>query len=100
MDKLPHPGVGLIPDGDWPRIARDLRLTPREAEVVRLLFEGLTRRQVAGRMRCSLSNVRQHIDRLFEKLQVEERVGLVLRVVRAWLQRPVRESADSGPSAV
>jgi DNA-binding CsgD family transcriptional regulator len=77
--------VGLIPEASWPRIGARLGLSAREMDVARLMVEGMTRRQLAGRLRCSPSTVRYHIDQLFAKLEAEDRVALVLRLVREWL---------------
>jgi LuxR family transcriptional regulator of spore coat protein len=62
-----------------------MRLTDREQEVAKLLFEDYTRPTIARRIGCSRETVRAHIDRIYEKLAVQSRVQFVLRLVRAHL---------------
>jgi DNA-binding NarL/FixJ family response regulator len=80
-----NPGEGLLSAEDWIAVAARLRLTAREVSVAVLMFEGKTRLRIARQLGCAPGTVRVYIDRLFAKLNVEERVGLVLRVVRVWL---------------
>jgi DNA-binding NarL/FixJ family response regulator len=53
-------------------------LTQREAEVVRLVAEGLTNREIAGKLQLSEHTVKNYIFRIFDKTGVSSRVGLVL----------------------
>jgi DNA-binding NarL/FixJ family response regulator len=48
-------------------------LTPRERELVELIAQGLDNAQVAARLALSEKTVRNHITRIFDKLQVENR---------------------------
>ena len=78
-----HPGEGLLSLEEWDRVGAHFGLTQRELAVARLIFEGKTRSQVARRLSCASGTVRVYIDRLFAKLQVQDRLGMALRVVRA-----------------
>ena len=48
-------------------------LTPREAEVLRLLAGGLTNPQIAERLVVSLPTINSHVSALFNKLGVNSR---------------------------
>jgi DNA-binding NarL/FixJ family response regulator len=85
-----HPGEGLLSADDWNRIAAKFALSRRELDVARLIFEGKSRSQLARDLRCAEGTVRVYIDRLFAKLHVEDRLGMVLRVVRC---HPALQSA-------
>lgn len=52
----------------------DELLTPREADVIALLAEGLTNRQIAGRLFISEKTVSTHIGHIYDKLGVHSRV--------------------------
>jgi DNA-binding NarL/FixJ family response regulator len=57
-------------------------LTPREIDVVRLVAEGLSNKQVARRLFVSEATVKTHLNHVLGKLDVEGRPGLV-----AWAWR-------------
>ena len=67
----PEP-TGMPPD---PRLAE---LTGREAEVLRLIGDGLTNPEIADRLFVSTSTVKTHINNLFAKLQLRDRAQAVL----------------------
>lgn len=52
-------------------------LSPREQEICGLLVEGLTDRQIAGRLQLSPHTVNQHIKRIYAKTDTHSRVSLV-----------------------
>lgn len=49
-------------------------LTPREQEVLNLLAKGLLYKEISDQLHISLSTVRQHIHKVYEKLQVQNKV--------------------------
>jgi len=56
------------------------RLTRREAEIVGLIDEGLSNKQIAGRLSIELATVKNHVHSILEKLQVERRAEAAARV--------------------
>jgi DNA-binding CsgD family transcriptional regulator len=56
-------------------------LTPREQKVVSLVAEGLTNRQIAAELNLSQHTIKNHLLRMFEKLEVSTRVELVFAVL-------------------
>ncbi len=56
------------------------RLTPREAEVAALLLEGLSNREIAGRLGCAPGTIEAHLSRIFEKAAVDGRAELAKRL--------------------
>jgi DNA-binding CsgD family transcriptional regulator len=59
------------------RSGRLRELSPRELEVLRLVEQGLTGRQVARRLRISVSTARSHTSAVRAKLRVSSGVSLV-----------------------
>ena len=53
--------------------AQSLDLTPREMEVLRLISDGLTNRQIAERVCLSVYTVKNHVHNILAKLEVERR---------------------------
>ncbi len=53
-------------------------LTPREEQVVALVAEGLSNRQVAAELNLSEHTIKKYLFRVFEKLGISTRVELVL----------------------
>jgi DNA-binding NarL/FixJ family response regulator len=56
-------------------------LTPREEQVVALVAEGLSNREVARELNLSEHTVKKHLFRIFDKLGISSRVELVLYAV-------------------
>jgi LuxR family maltose regulon positive regulatory protein len=54
-------------------------LTPRELDVLRLIAQGLTNKEIAQRLVISHGTVRQHAYNLFQKLQVNTRQQAVMK---------------------
>ncbi|HEV7669715.1 MAG TPA: response regulator transcription factor [Thermoanaerobaculia bacterium] len=53
-------------------------LTPRELDTLRLVGAGLGNKEIASRLGMSVSTVRTHLNSAYEKLGLENRVGLAL----------------------
>ena len=54
-------------------------ITERELEVLKLIGEGLTTRQMAGRLKVSQRTVESHIKNLYRKLEINSRVQAVAK---------------------
>jgi DNA-binding CsgD family transcriptional regulator len=63
-------------------VSTSFRLTDREREVVELLIQGLTNKEIAGRMNISPNTVRAFIRMVMGKLGVSTRSGIVGIVFR------------------
>ena len=56
---------------------RDVGLTQREHEILGLIAQGLSNREIGERLFVSENTVKSHSSRLFEKMQVNRRVQAV-----------------------
>lgn len=106
-----HDAVVAVAAGDavlTPRITRDLvdrfarhatpsptaggpsdalrALTPREREVFALVATGLTNSEIAGSMYLTEATVKSHVTRLLAKLQLRDRVQVVIFAYERGLQ--------------
>jgi len=86
-----NPGEDFLTGAEWVALANAVHLTTREIVVATLVLHGRTRKSIGRRLKLSPETVRVHIDRLFEKLQVQDRLGLALRIAR------IREKFRSNP---
>lgn len=71
-----------------PEIARINSLTPREREVVELIGQGLKNKEIARRLFVSETTVRHHLTSIFSKLDVSDRLELVIYAYRNKLIEP------------
>jgi DNA-binding NarL/FixJ family response regulator len=78
-------GALAYPRGD-PQM--DVDFTRREAEVLELLADGITNKQIAAQLGISSETVKEHVQRIFRKLGVSDRTQAAV-----WL---VRRRASSG----
>jgi DNA-binding NarL/FixJ family response regulator len=63
-------------------------LSPRESEVVKLIAEGHTSREIADILSISVNTVERHRHNVLEKLELRDRVALTLYAVRRGLVQP------------
>jgi DNA-binding NarL/FixJ family response regulator len=76
----PAPHIGEVPDAGTPA-----RLTARQAEVLRLVAEGKTDRQIAGELVLSEKTVGRHLENIFARLGVSSRAAATTVAVRQGL---------------
>jgi DNA-binding NarL/FixJ family response regulator len=82
-----HSGRGWFTDGEWNDFLQSLHLPPRQATVLRLIFDGQRDRAIANELDIKLSTVRVHVGRLLHRFETPDRVNLVIEVFhrfRAW----------------
>jgi two-component system, NarL family, nitrate/nitrite response regulator NarL len=77
--ELRRPGEEQNSNGEGKRIAQ---LTDREKSVVSLVGEGLKNKQIADRLFISETTVRHHITSILKKLQVSDRLELLIFAYR------------------
>ena len=77
----PAPG---LPDG----------LTPREAEVLRLIAEGKSNTEIASQLLISEATVKSHINHIFAKIGVSDRARAVSYAYQRGLTAPPDHAAD------
>jgi len=63
-------------------------LTPREEQVVALVADGLSNRQVAGELGLSEHTIKKYLLRIFDKVGISSRVELVLYAMSHGSNRP------------
>ncbi|MBB5353122.1 DNA-binding NarL/FixJ family response regulator [Haloferula luteola] len=66
----------------------EINLSPRETEVLELLCEGLSNKEIADRLGISTETVRVHLKHIYEKLHVRSRTEAAMKF---------RDSREQGP---
>lgn len=79
--------AGAVVSALRPRPAHEPHLTPRESDVVRLLSEGLTSKEIAARLGMAPKTVEGHRAAIMEKLDIHSVAGLVKYALRHNLTR-------------
>ena len=57
-------------------------LSPREKEILRLLVDGLTKKDIADRLFLSFHTIDNHLRNMYGKLQVQSRSGAVAKALK------------------
>ena len=72
-----------------PETAEDpgTRLTSRELQVLRLIVDGLTNKEIATQLCVSTDTVKRHVEHIIKKLQVSDRTQAAVQAVRRGLIR-------------
>ena len=86
--RLPDQGKALrkaLADGG--QTGGDFDLSPREREIIVALAEGLSNREIAERFKLSEVTVKHHLNSVFDKCGVSNRVELALFALRHGLAR-------------
>jgi DNA-binding CsgD family transcriptional regulator len=80
-DRTAGPNVGTLVAGQpfLPDEKRreDLRITPRELEILNLIAQGMSNREIADRLFVSENTVKTHSSRVFDKLGAKRRTQAV-----------------------
>jgi DNA-binding NarL/FixJ family response regulator len=66
----------------------DVRMSPREREIVDLIAEGLSNKEIATKLNLATDTVKSHVHNILEKLSLRSRVQVAAR-------RGIRASTDA-----
>jgi DNA-binding NarL/FixJ family response regulator len=73
-----------LPPARWATVVAQLELSGQQSRVAELVIRGLGDKEIAAELGLSMGTVRTYISRLFVRLNVTDRVGLVIQLfVRA-----------------
>jgi len=75
----------LFSEEQWLTIADRLELSRRELQICKLVFDDAQERYIAGQLGVTVNTIHTQLKRLYNKLGVTSRVGLVLEIAREYL---------------
>jgi DNA-binding NarL/FixJ family response regulator len=61
-----------------PQVRNNGPLTTRERQIIHVLAEGLTNKEIARRLKLAEGTVKVHLHRIFQKLEVANRTALAI----------------------
>jgi DNA-binding NarL/FixJ family response regulator len=70
----------LFNEDEFAEIAEELSLSPRESQIVRDILLGSSDKQIARNLEMAIPTVRTHMQRIFSKLDVHDKYGLIVHV--------------------
>jgi DNA-binding NarL/FixJ family response regulator len=85
------PAVQAELTAQW-RAGADPRLTPREAEIVRSVALGKTNAEVAEKLSITEGTVKTHLNNVFKKLGIRNRLELALHALKGDRDGDTRDS--------
>lgn len=69
--------------------AESLSLTPRELDVLRLLADGMTNKEIGGQLSIAEDTVKKHVQNIIWKLRAADRTQAAILAYRAGLLEPL-----------
>ena len=74
----------LLEKGDWKKVPQEnTSLTPAEIEIVKLIAEGMTTKEIASRKNVSFHTIMTHRKNIFRKVRVNNASELVMFAIRS-----------------
>jgi DNA-binding NarL/FixJ family response regulator len=74
-------GRSILSHDAWKTIAKSLRISHRELEIIQGIFDDRKELAIADELKISMHTVHTHLERLYRKLGVSSRVALVLYIL-------------------
>lgn len=91
--------TAFLPASDWASMKSDLRMSMRESQIALLMLSNHRETEVSAKLAISVHTVHSHVERLYRKLKVGNRSGLVVCLFEAYVRlhsgRPVERSSKS-----
>ena len=100
QEVIPPPrgrGSRLFRDEEWYVLVKRLGLSRREAEIVRLVFDDLSKAEIARRLGLAPSTIHTYLGRLYRKLGVRSRGELMTFVFFEFLESRASHSLHASP---
>jgi DNA-binding NarL/FixJ family response regulator len=69
-----------LPAEKWQQLTERLKLPPQQVRIVELILRNYCDKQIAAALGLKVPTVRTYLHRVFERMGVDDRLGLVLRL--------------------
>jgi DNA-binding NarL/FixJ family response regulator len=78
-------GRSILTSDTWKTVAQSLHISNRELEIIQGIFDDRKEFAIADELKISAHTVHTHLERLYRKLGVSSRVGLILCILSEYL---------------
>jgi DNA-binding CsgD family transcriptional regulator len=78
----------------WQHIVAELQLSRQQARIVALILQGKQDKEIAAELKLNRYTIRTYLRRVFDRALLEDRMGLVLRILALCSTRRVLAHAD------
>lgn len=89
----------LVSEKEWGLLKETAGLSPRQADIVKHIIRGKSDRQIASELNITVPTVRTHIDRLFRKFDLNDRLELLVYIFvlvrNGWAREDMNPSAEA-----
>jgi DNA-binding CsgD family transcriptional regulator len=72
---------------EWSELADASEMSPRQKQIAQCILSGMGDKQIAEEIGIKVPTVRTHMGRLFDKLDVNDRVELVLHFMHRFREQ-------------
>ncbi len=86
----------IFSESEWTVLFNELSLSPRQTEVIQLLFKGHSDKQIARELQIAVPTVRTHLTRLFSRFDLQDRHELILHIVH-YFRKGCRTNGNGCP---
>lgn len=90
-------GSAMLSKKAWDEIERSLKLSGRELQIARGVFDNLTDGAIAANLRISEHTIHEHLNRLYKKLRVTTRGQMIVRMMHEFLFLTLSQASDLPP---
>ena len=84
-EPIVHRDRSILPYGAWRMIANSLHISDRELQIIQEIFDDRKESAIADDLTISVHTVHTHLERVYRKLGVSTRVGLILCILAEYL---------------
>jgi DNA-binding NarL/FixJ family response regulator len=78
-------GRSILTYDAWKTIAKSLHISNRELQIIQGIFDDRKEFAIADELTISVHTVHTHLERLYRKLGISSRVGLILCILSDYL---------------
>lgn len=80
LDRFTSPAGALLSQEEWRSVAKVLGLTARQSQIAERILQAKKDKQIASELGVGISTIRMHIRHMYARLNVHDRMELVLRI--------------------